>query len=102
MTTKHEIKVSITPLCASCGGELTVGGTESKPTNHPFERDDPWNRVDQRVFIYHCPKCFLHKTDYYNLLMACRQAKEWLEGWASAEPQLAVIRAAIAKAEAQS
>lgn len=33
-----------------------------------------------------------------DLLEACRKAEEWLEGWASAEPYLSVIRAAIAKA----
>lgn len=32
------------------------------------------------------------------LLEACRQAEQWLEGWASAEPQLKVIRDAIAAA----
>lgn len=37
-----------------------------------------------------------------DLLEACRKAEEWLLGWASAEPQLAIIRAAIAKAEGQS
>lgn len=36
------------------------------------------------------------------LLEACKQAEEWLKGWASAEPQLRIIRAAIAKAEPQS
>ena len=33
-----------------------------------------------------------------DLLEACRAAEEWLEGWASAEPYLSVIKAAIAKA----
>ena len=32
------------------------------------------------------------------LLEALQQAEEWLTGWASAEPYLSVIRAAIAKA----
>jgi hypothetical protein len=32
------------------------------------------------------------------LLEACKKAEEWLEDWASAEPYMSVIRAAIAKA----
>lgn len=32
------------------------------------------------------------------LLRACEQAVEWLEGWASAEPYIGVLRAAISKA----
>jgi hypothetical protein len=32
------------------------------------------------------------------LLTACKSAEEWLSGWASAEPFLTTIRAAIAKA----
>ena len=35
-----------------------------------------------------------------DLLHACEQAVEWLEGWASAEPYIGVLRAAIAKAKA--
>ena len=34
-----------------------------------------------------------------DLLTACKAAEEWLSGWASAEPYLATIRAAILKAE---
>lgn len=33
-----------------------------------------------------------------DLLNACRKAEEWLSGWASADPYIDVIRAAIAKA----
>jgi hypothetical protein len=33
-----------------------------------------------------------------DLLDACRAAEEWLNSWASAEPYIATIRAAIAKA----
>ena len=35
------------------------------------------------------------------LLEALKDAREWLSGWASAEPQLQRIDAAIAKAEAE-
>lgn len=37
-----------------------------------------------------------------DLLEALRAAEDWLDGWVSAEPQLAMIRAAIAKAEGRS
>jgi len=36
-----------------------------------------------------------------DLLAACLAAKEWLDGWASAEPQLRVIGSAIAKAKGE-
>lgn len=36
-----------------------------------------------------------------DLLAACLAAKEWLDGWASAEPQLRVIENAIAKAKGE-
>jgi len=35
------------------------------------------------------------------LLEACRKAEEWLSGWASADPYIDVIRAAIARATGQ-
>lgn len=34
------------------------------------------------------------------LLDALKLAEQWLEGWASAEPELAIVRVAIAKATA--
>lgn len=37
-----------------------------------------------------------------DLLEACKQAEAWLSGWASAEPYLSIIRAAIAKAAPES
>jgi len=37
-----------------------------------------------------------------DLLEALRAAKTWLEGWASAESELAIIDAAISKAEGTS
>jgi len=60
---KHTIEVTITPLCTACGAELKVGGTESKSTGHPFDRDSPWERKDQRVFVYACEDCFVWKGD---------------------------------------
>jgi hypothetical protein len=37
-----------------------------------------------------------------NLVAALREARGWLSGWASAEKELAVIDAAISKAEVRS
>ena len=34
-----------------------------------------------------------------DLLTACRLAREWLDGWASAEPYRTILDEAIAKAE---
>lgn len=36
---------------------------------------------------------------YPELVKALEMAKGWLEGWGSAEPQLAIINAALAKAK---
>lgn len=36
-----------------------------------------------------------------DLLHACEQAREWLESWASAEPYISVLDAAIAKAKGE-
>jgi hypothetical protein len=58
MSTKYTIDVSITPLCPSCGAECEVGLTESRPSNHPIDRDNPYERTDRRVFIQPCPKCY--------------------------------------------
>lgn len=60
---KHTIEVSFTPLCTACGKELQVGGTESRVTNHPFERDNASERKDQSVFVYACTDCFVWKGD---------------------------------------
>jgi len=60
---KHTIEVSFTPLCTACGKELQTGGTEYRATNHPFERDNAWERKDQRVFVYACTDCFVWKGD---------------------------------------
>jgi len=58
---KYTIEVSITPLCCNCGQELVVSMTESKSTGHPFERDDPYERKDRRVFIEACDVCYEYK-----------------------------------------
>lgn len=38
-------------------------------------------------------------NSHAEMLEALKSAEEWLSGWASAEPYLSVVRAAIAKAE---
>lgn len=61
--TTHTISVTITPLCTCCGKELQVGGTESRTSDNPFERDNPYERKDQRIFVYACTECFIWKGD---------------------------------------
>lgn len=60
----YEISFSITALCPCCGNELPSNSylTESKPTGSPFDRDNPYQRKDRRVFITPCADCFEHKT----------------------------------------
>lgn len=54
----YEITFSITALCPCCGQELHSYLTESKPRNGPFDRDNPYERKDRRVFITPCADCF--------------------------------------------
>lgn len=69
----YEIKVSVTPLCTSCGAELHVGCTESRPMSHPLERDNPLERTQRRVFVAPCEKCFVFKPNVTELVEADRQ-----------------------------
>jgi hypothetical protein len=56
----YDISFSITALCPCCGNALPSSHylTESKTTGHPFERDNPYERKDRRVFITPCVDCF--------------------------------------------
>lgn len=61
----HTITVGFIPLCASCGDELGTGSTQSDPNykrSSPFDRDNPGERKEQRVFVSACPKCFVFKA----------------------------------------
>lgn len=60
----YEINCSITALCPCCGKELCQSSylTESKASTHPFDRDNPFERKDRRVFITPCPACFEPKN----------------------------------------
>ena len=57
----YEITVSITPLCPSCGKELSSMLTEARPSSHPFERDNPSERTARRVFVSPCTDCYEYK-----------------------------------------
>lgn len=110
----HEISIRITPVCTCCGEELREGGLIARPTGVIFERDDPSERVEQRLFVDACPKCFAFLPDVdadqlraekklaemreqcNRLLTLCN---EWVIAWDSQEfePDLAKrMRAAIA------
>lgn len=60
---KYTIEVSFTPLCGSCGGELEPSLTASLPSDSPFDRDNPYERKDRRVYVNACEKCFVHKSE---------------------------------------
>lgn len=59
----YEIACSITALCPSCGKDLPPSSylTESRPSAGPFDRGNPYERKDRRVFITPCTDCFVHK-----------------------------------------
>jgi hypothetical protein len=59
---KYKIEVSITPLCPSCGDEMQVSVTQSKPSDYPLNRDNPYERTDRRVYVIPCEKCFVHRV----------------------------------------
>jgi hypothetical protein len=59
----HTINIKITPICTACGKELQTSGLEAKSTGHPFERDCPSDRTEQRLYVYACEDCFVFKGD---------------------------------------
>ncbi len=67
-------------------GEYVVGPDHGSPEKADYS--DHGSDEDDARLIAAAPE----------LLEACRKAEEWLGGWASADPYIVVIRAAIAKA----
>jgi septal ring factor EnvC (AmiA/AmiB activator) len=59
----HTVTITVQPICTCCGSELGVGGLQSKPTGDTFERDTPWLRTEQRVFVAACETCFTFKPE---------------------------------------
>lgn len=80
----HEIKVTITPLCPSCGKESHSGGfvAEDRHSQGIFDRDNPYARTDQRIFVSVCQECFIHRSDLESLI-------DVVEAYAHAEEALA-------------
>ncbi|MDZ5787752.1 hypothetical protein U4I37_16035 [Stenotrophomonas maltophilia] len=78
----YEIKVSITPLCPSCGKESHSGGfvAESRAPQGVFDRDSPTERKDQRVFITPCNDCFVHRAAVAELIEASDYALQATPG----------------------
>lgn len=74
----YEIKVSITPLCPSCGKESQSRGfiSESRAPNGVFDRDNPYERTSQRVFITPCNDCFIHRSEIEGLIDACESLQQ--------------------------
>lgn len=111
---KYDITVSLTPICPSCGKDLAIGFTLSKPTERPLERDDPLSRVDRRVFVHSCPVCFVfkpHADEVANdLLKALEAILPMLSDWHDEFPDhvgdkegpaIKAASAAIAKAKGE-
>ncbi|HGM6772788.1 TPA: hypothetical protein ACKQAW_003383, partial [Stenotrophomonas maltophilia] len=73
----YEIKVSITPLCPCCGKESQSSGfvAESRAPQGVFDRDNPYERTDQRVFFSPCPECFVFRGDVIKLIEAAQAAR---------------------------
>jgi len=61
----YEISFSITAVCPCCGKELPSSSylTVSRGGGYPFDRDNPYERKDRRVFITPCADCFAPKGD---------------------------------------
>ena len=61
----YEVAVSITAVCPCCGDDLPSSAylTVSRPSEGPFDRDNPYERKDRRVFITPCAKCYEPKRN---------------------------------------
>lgn len=60
----HEITAVFIPICTVCGGELETGFVQSdmgRTQNSTFDRDNPSERREQRVFVSACKECFVFK-----------------------------------------
>ncbi|KRG49305.1 hypothetical protein [Stenotrophomonas beteli] len=77
----YEIKVSITPLCPCCGKESQSSGfvAESRAPQGVFDRDNPYGRTDQRVFISPCTDCFAPRVALNAAADALQHARDWIE-----------------------
>lgn len=72
MSGHYEITVSITALCVCCGKELPESAylTESRASEGVFDRDNPHERKDRRVFIAPCADCFVPRGAIAELIAA--------------------------------
>lgn len=94
----YEIKVSVTPLCSSCGAELGGGFTEARATDHPFDRDNPLERTERRVFFPPCDKCFVFRPDVAELVAAARRVEDDNHGHGFTTPStMDALSAALSK-----
>lgn len=63
----HTIEASFIPVCTACGKEFQTGGTQTNPDfkpNGPFDKDNPWERRIQRVFVQvDLCGCWIFKED---------------------------------------
>lgn len=93
----YEIKVSIIPLCPSCGKECQSSGfvAESRAPKGVFDRDNPYERTDQRVFFSPCTECFVFRGDVAELIEAVGPALYELRDKSEAKKDLIVALARV-------
>lgn len=61
----YDVTVSITVLCPCCGTELPSNAymTQARVGGSVFERDNPFERKDRRLFITPCGTCFVSRSE---------------------------------------
>jgi hypothetical protein len=60
MSDGYEISFTVTAVCPCCGNDLPANSymTASRGGGSPFDKDNPIERKDRRVFITPCADCF--------------------------------------------
>lgn len=97
----YKIEVSVTPLCPSCGKECQSGSfmTESRAHEGIFDRDNPYERTDRRVFIGPCTGCFVFRGDVAELIEADEAFDLAYVDWAAEETDPLPLRDAFVAAK---
>lgn len=97
----YEVTVSITALCVCCGKELPSSSylTESRQSEGVFDRDNPHERKDRRVFITPCATCFAPRAYVETLIDAAEETVDDHDCGAVWGHQIEKLRAAVARAK---
>jgi hypothetical protein len=85
----YEVTVSFTALCPACGRELGpahyLTADRPGPRADPFDRDDPYERKDRRVFVKPC-ECFTFKPTVDALVAADVEYDAARKAWDALAP----------------